>query len=171
MLRILNTRLVKIPNKLLIFLILIFTHSTVSHWILTLPFQNCQVGLAFDKHNVLWGVENSADRLRRNDIGGDIHNQNPAEELNRFLEEDKGKHWGYPYCWTEFDLGSYRRFGAKPKGRGTPWAWPSFKVDGKPNDGWCLNNTVRPIVSLQAHSAPLGITFCKLNVCNTISYD
>ena len=51
-----------------------------------------QVGLAFDQFDVLWGVENSADRLKRNDIGGDIHNQNPAEELNRFLEEDKGKH-------------------------------------------------------------------------------
>ena len=157
-----------ILDRLLIFLVLSFKqfHIEISLYI----FQNCQVGLAFDRHNVLWGVENSADRLRRNDIGGDIHNQNPAEELNRFLEKDKGKHWGYPYCWTEFDLGSYRRFGAKPKGRGTPWAWPSFKVDGKPNDGWCLNNTVRPMVSLQAHSAPLGITFCKLNVYNTISY-
>ena len=120
-----------------------------------------KVGLAFDHFDVLWGVENSADRLQRNDIGGDIHNQNPAEELNRFLEEDKGKHWGYPYCWTEFDLARYRRFGAKPKGRGTPWAWPSFKNNGKPNDAWCLNNTITPMVSLQAHSAPLGITFCK----------
>jgi glucose/arabinose dehydrogenase len=45
-----------------------------------------EVGLAFDKFDVLWGVENSADRLRRNDLGGDIHNENPAEELNRFVE-------------------------------------------------------------------------------------
>ena len=121
-----------------------------------------QVGLGFDKFDVLWGVENSADRLRRNDLGGDIHNENPAEELNRFLEEDKGKHWGYPYCWTEFDLQKYRRTGAKPKGRGTPWAWPTFKKDGKPNDEWCQSNkTIRPMVALQAHSAPLGISFCK----------
>ena len=33
-----------------------------------------EVGLAFDKSGVLWGVENSADELYRRDLGGDIHN-------------------------------------------------------------------------------------------------
>ena len=37
-----------------------------------------EVGLAFDKHGVLWGVENGADRLEREDLGGDIHNDNPV---------------------------------------------------------------------------------------------
>ena len=37
-----------------------------------------EVGLAFDSHGVLWGVENGADNLVRDDIGGDIHNDNPA---------------------------------------------------------------------------------------------
>ena len=37
-----------------------------------------EVGLAFDKHGVLWGVENSADRLYREDLGGDIHKDNPV---------------------------------------------------------------------------------------------
>lgn len=37
-----------------------------------------EVGLAFDSHGVLWGVENSADNLEREDIGGDITNDNPA---------------------------------------------------------------------------------------------
>jgi hypothetical protein len=63
-----------------------------------------EVGLAFDKHGVLWGVENGADQLERSDLGEDIHNDNPAEELNRFPEENAGLHWGYPYCWTEFKL-------------------------------------------------------------------
>ena len=58
-----------------------------------------EVGLAFDKHGVLWGVENSADNLFRSDIGGEIHQDNPAEELNRFREEDAGKNFGYPQCW------------------------------------------------------------------------
>jgi len=40
-----------------------------------------EVGLAFDRHNVLWGVENGADKLYRDDLGGDIHNDNPAEEV------------------------------------------------------------------------------------------
>lgn len=43
-----------------------------------------EVGITFDAGGVLWGVENSADMLVRSDLGGDIHNQNPAEELNRF---------------------------------------------------------------------------------------
>ena len=55
--------------------------------------------LAFDAFGVLWGVENGADRLKRRDFGGDIHNENPAEELNRFPESAAGEHWGYPYCW------------------------------------------------------------------------
>ena len=37
-----------------------------------------EVGLAFDKFGDLWGVENSADRLVRDDIGGDIHEDNPV---------------------------------------------------------------------------------------------
>jgi glucose/arabinose dehydrogenase len=37
-----------------------------------------EVGLAFDVHQVLWGVENGADNLNRTDLGGDIHNDNPV---------------------------------------------------------------------------------------------
>jgi glucose/arabinose dehydrogenase len=37
-----------------------------------------EVGLAFDRHGVLWGVENGADKLKREDLGGDIHNENPV---------------------------------------------------------------------------------------------
>jgi glucose/arabinose dehydrogenase len=37
-----------------------------------------EVGLAFDKHGVLWGVENGADTLFRSDMGGDIHQDNPV---------------------------------------------------------------------------------------------
>lgn len=42
-----------------------------------------EVGLRFDKHGVLWGVENGMDNLNRQPWG-DIHNENPSEELNRF---------------------------------------------------------------------------------------
>lgn len=34
------------------------------------------VGLAFDRHSVLWGVENGADDLQREDLGGDITEDN-----------------------------------------------------------------------------------------------
>jgi hypothetical protein len=49
-------------------------------------------------------VENGADQLNRPDIGGDIHNGNPAEELNRF-NRTVGSHYGYPYCFSTYNLG------------------------------------------------------------------
>ena len=113
-----------------------------------------EVGLAFDAHGDLWGVENSADRLFREDLGGDIHTDNPAEELNRFKEEDVGKNWGYPKCWTEFKVPEPQGLG-----QGTIWAWPSFLNEGKATDEECRANTIPPVMSLQGHSAPLGITF------------
>ena len=42
-----------------------------------------EVGLAFDRHGVLWGVENSADNLKRNDLGGDIHQDNVSDVYDR----------------------------------------------------------------------------------------
>ena len=54
-----------------------------------------EVGLTFDRSGVLWGVENSADNLMRSDLGGDIHNDNPAEELNRFPIDQSGLNFGY----------------------------------------------------------------------------
>jgi len=44
-------------------------------------------------------------------------------------------------------------------GRGTVWAWPSFYDNGDITDEDCRNEFVAPIVSMQGHSAPLGITF------------
>ena len=120
-----------------------------------------EVGLAFDSHGILWGVENGADNLQRDDLGGDIHNDNPAEELNRFREEDIGKHWGYPYCWTEYDLPLLIDGSAEETGRGTVWAWPSFLEDGVITDQQCRDDYIPPIMSMQAHSAPLGIVFYK----------
>jgi len=109
-----------------------------------------EVGLAFDKYQTLWGVENSADQLERADLGGDIHNDNPAEELNRFdkkKKKQKAKFYGYPYCWTEYRL---------PQGLpGRIWSQPG---SGK-TDSWCRKNSVAPVLPFQAHSAPLGITF------------
>jgi glucose/arabinose dehydrogenase len=113
-----------------------------------------EVGLAFDGTGVLWGVENGADNLNRADLGGDITNENPAEELNRFPEAEKGKHWGYPYCFSEYRLPL-----GTGQGPGTVWAWPSFMRDGMHDDAWCRANTQRSVMAMQSHSAPLGITF------------
>jgi glucose/arabinose dehydrogenase len=122
-----------------------------------------EVGLAFDKHGILWGVENGADKLRRNDLGGDITEDNPAEELNRFPEELAGQTWGYPYCWSEFSLPPNVGMG-----RNSVWAWPSFVDDGVHTDEWCRANTHQSELSMQAHSAPLGITFYNYHPAETL---
>jgi glucose/arabinose dehydrogenase len=115
-----------------------------------------EVGLSFDSSNILWGVENGADNLYRSDLGGDIHNDNPGEELNRFPESNKGKTYGYPYCWSEYLLPKYG------KGPGTVWAWPNIKHDNVlTTDDWCRKNSVPSELSMQAHSAPLGMSFYK----------
>ena len=90
-----------------------------------------EVGLAFDQHGYLWGTE-------AGHLGGDIHNNNPAEELHRF---DPGMetplHFGYPYCFTGYSLPE----SISPSGRGTIWTWPSFLNDGTHSDEWCRSNT------------------------------
>jgi len=118
-----------------------------------------EVGLAFDIHGDLWGVENGADNLQREDLGGDIHNDNPSEELNRFREDQAGQSWGYPYCWSEYCL-PQESGGSGIKGANTQWAWSSFLNTGY-TDEWCRENTNESVMSMPAHSAPLGMTFYK----------
>uniref|UniRef100_A0A6B2L6F7 Pyrroloquinoline quinone-dependent pyranose dehydrogenase beta-propeller domain-containing protein n=1 Tax=Arcella intermedia TaxID=1963864 RepID=A0A6B2L6F7_9EUKA len=112
-----------------------------------------EVGLSFDAQDRLWGVENGVDDLYRADLGGDIHTNNPSEEVNLF--DVPSKFYGYPYCWTEYDL---PKFG---KGRGSQWVHNNFINDGVHSDAWCsdTNNVVRPKWSMSAHQAPLDIQF------------
>lgn len=111
-----------------------------------------EVGLALDGQGRVWGVENGRDDLQRSDLGGDIHNDNPAEELNLFAQT--GRFYGYPYCWSEGSL-------AAGNGPGTQWADPQFVTDGTHSDSWCQNpsNVVPPVLTMQAHSAPLDLEF------------
>jgi len=112
-----------------------------------------EVGLTFDSADRLWGVMNGMDSLHRADLGGDIHNMNPAEELN--LLTKGGSFYGYPYCWAEYDLGKYGH------GAGTMWAHEKFMNDGVHTDAWCQNssNVLPPALALQPHTAPLDIKF------------
>jgi glucose/arabinose dehydrogenase len=111
-----------------------------------------EVGLAWDLNGVLHGVENCADNLFRDDLGGDIHNGNPAEEMNRF-DQPVGSNYGYPHCWSSRDLEGYPR--------GTQFAWPTFMNDGVHDDAWCQNTTNNkpPLIAMPAHNAPLGMDF------------
>ncbi|MFP2904261.1 PQQ-dependent sugar dehydrogenase [Pyxidicoccus sp. 3LFB2] len=113
-----------------------------------------EVGLRFDSQGRLWGVENERDNLNRADLGGDIHTDNPAEELNLFSEA--GRFYGYPYCFSEFSLPA-----GVGMGPGTQWADPGFMNDGTHSDAWCrdVNNVVPPMLVMPAHVAPLDIVF------------
>jgi glucose/arabinose dehydrogenase len=114
-----------------------------------------EVGLAWDAAGTLWGVENGPDNLFRSDLGGAIHQDNPAEELNRL--DGSNKHYGYPYCWTEYSLPA-------GLGRGTVWAWPANQLGSVTYTDAQCRNTSRfqpPEVAMQGHSAPLGIVYYK----------
>ncbi|KAJ8907106.1 hypothetical protein NDN08_003588 [Rhodosorus marinus] len=113
-----------------------------------------EVGLGFDSRGVLWGVENAADQLVRDDIGGDIHNDNPCEEINQFT--GAGKFYGYPYCFSEGILDN--GFG---QGKTTQWAWPKTFPEASFTDEDCRNEELvqRPAYCLPAHWAPLGFAF------------
>jgi len=123
-----------------------------------------EAGLRFDKDDVLWGVENGCDNLNRAPWG-DIHINNPAEELNSFGTPSNTPElfYGYPYCFSEYKL---------PGGKGplTQWAHPDFlnkqvqMITGETvviTDEWCQNtsNVVVPKFAMPAHIAPLDIIF------------
>ena len=107
-----------------------------------------EVGLYADAHDRLWGVENGRDDLTD---GSDIHNSNPAEEVN--LIDGKGaSYYGYPSCYSEF----LRQGGGGP---GTQWADATLAPASRKTDAWCRDtaNVHPPAFALPAHWAPLGI--------------
>jgi len=119
------------------------------------------VGLALDPYSlseVMYGVDNGPDNARYS--GQDVHNDNPGEEVNRFVLSHTGEtFYGYPFCMSEFSMPT----SVGGMGRGTQFVWSGQDRDfsGLYSDAWCRNasNQLPPIVSMQAHSAPLGIEF------------
>jgi len=112
-----------------------------------------EIAINFDADGELWGVENGCDNLNRADLGGDIHNDNPSEELNHLT--GAGRFYGYPYCWTEFNLPIYGL------GAGTQWVHPQFQNSAPYSDAWCrnTNNNVPPAYAFAAHMAPIDVVF------------
>jgi glucose/arabinose dehydrogenase len=116
-----------------------------------------EVGLALDSFGQVWGVENGMDELVDSDLGGDIHNTNPGEELNLFATS--GKFYGYPYCWSEFLIP-----GDAGGGVGEQWWLEGSELPGSDAgtaDEWCKDpeNVVPPALVFPAHVAPLDIRF------------
>jgi len=108
--------------------------------------------LGIDEYGRIWGVGNNIDDLYSFDLGGDIHTNNPGEEVNIFM--NPGRFYGYPYCWSEGILNSPLK-----KGPTAQWVYPEFNATY--NDTWCDddNNVIKPVWVLPAHTAPLDILF------------
>ncbi|KAK0118247.1 hypothetical protein ONS95_012548 [Cadophora gregata] len=116
-----------------------------------------EVGLAFDGNNMLWGVENGADDIRRtvNDSALDIHQDNPADELNYLgdVSVPNTKWYGYPTCYTVW----------KP----SDFTDKAFAIGDQfvlaPNetfsDETCKTKSEPARLAFQAHSAPLDAKF------------
>ncbi|HEU4733604.1 MAG TPA: PQQ-dependent sugar dehydrogenase, partial [Kofleriaceae bacterium] len=108
-----------------------------------------EVGLYMDAHDRMWGVENGRDVL--SDQSGDIHNGNPAEEVN-LIDGTGASFYGYPICFSEFALSG-------GLGAGTQWADITLDVADRKTDGWCRDpaQVHPPAFALPAHWAPLGV--------------
>ncbi|KXH57946.1 carbohydrate-binding cytochrome b562 [Colletotrichum salicis] len=125
-------------------------------WFLGWGLRN-EVALAADGNNAIWGVENSGDDFARtvNGQSYDIHNDNPAEELN-FLgdpSQANDQWYGYPTCFSVWEPSVIKD--------------KSFKVgqqfvvapNSTYNDDTCTQRSVAPRLLIQAHSAPIGAVF------------
>lgn len=106
----------------------------------------------------LWTVENSADQLNYTSGGNlvDIHKDNPSEELNVVDMNSIGNFYGYPNCFTAWDMGSVVSGTSLATG-------DQFSIVPNVTDAQCGNTTYNtpPRLSMQAHSAPLDIQFYK----------
>ncbi|EUC31905.1 hypothetical protein COCCADRAFT_38067 [Bipolaris zeicola 26-R-13] len=116
-----------------------------------------EVGLAFDAASHLWGVENSADELHRtiNGISTDIHNDNPADELNYIGDSSReNRDWyGYPTCFTVFSPSTI------PGGNFTAGDQFVLEPNATFTDTTCKERSIAPQVALPAHSTPLDAKF------------
>ncbi|OHE99630.1 carbohydrate-binding cytochrome b562 [Colletotrichum orchidophilum] len=125
-------------------------------WFLGWGLRN-EVALAADGNSAIWGVENSGDDFARtvNGQSYDIHNDNPAEELN-FLgdpSQPNDQWYGYPTCFSVWEPSVITDKSFK--------AGQQFVVapNSTYNDDTCDQRSVAPRLSIQAHSAPIGAIF------------
>lgn len=105
----------------------------------------------------IWSVENSGDQLNRS--GEDIHENNPAEELN-FLgylngtnSTNQGQNFGYPDCFSAWQADDLPDFDGVT---GVQFA-PNDQNDTN-NDQIC-GERIAPRLVFQAHMAPLDLKF------------
>ena len=111
-----------------------------------------EAGIFVDEGDRIWGVENGRDNLSDADLGGDIHNDNPGEEIN-LIDGQGPKFYGYPHCFSEFKLTT------GGLGQGSQWADQTLAAAMQKTDAFCRDpaNVRAPAYVMPAHWAPLGI--------------
>jgi glucose/arabinose dehydrogenase len=93
----------------------------------------------------MYAVVNGLDQV---EFGGvDVHNDNPGEQL---VEIAMGKKYGYPYCFTAQRVVTAGQVVAP----GTQLPFMNTH-----DQAWCAANSSPPTTFVQAHSAPLDLTF------------
>jgi glucose/arabinose dehydrogenase len=105
------------------------------------------LGFARDAMGRVYGVQNGQDDVRYG--GTDVHNDNPGEVIVRL---EQGSHHGYPFCFVVQRVNSIMP--------GTQVRSEIFSGNTR-DDAWCQNttNVSKPATFMQAHSAPMDITF------------
>ena len=110
----------------------------------------------------IYGVENSADQISR--MGVDVHEDNPAEELN-FLgyldgssDPQQGSNFGYPWCFSAWGVDDLPDNGNLSVGSQFALDQSQALNDENRTDTYCAEQTEARLV-FQAHMAPLDIKF------------
>ncbi|KAJ9144100.1 Six-bladed beta-propeller, TolB-like protein [Pleurostoma richardsiae] len=132
-----------------------YTYNTQG-WQLGYGLRN-EVALAFDPNGHVWGVENSGDDFRRTVDGQstDIHQDNPAEELNYLGDPavPNNKWYGYPTCFTVWSSSLIRD---TQLATGDQFVVTPNSTFG---DASCKTKSTPPRLSFMAHSAPITSVF------------
>ena len=118
----------------------------------------------------VYTVENSVDQMTRN--GVDIHNTNPAEELN-FIgylngtpSSNEGRNFGYPQCYTVWDVSTIPDFSGKV---GQQFA--IGKLSSTNNDTLCSEKYKQaPRLPFHPHMAPLDILFNDVGTAAWVTF-
>lgn len=123
--------------------------------------QRNEVGICFDKNNMLWGVENSGDDFKRN--GKDIHMNNPGEKIHYMGDVTKpNDNWyGYPTCFTVWQPSDFTDKTFKVGDWFVQAPTSSF------GDETCSQRATAPKLTLFPHSAPID---CKFDAESTTMY-
>jgi glucose/arabinose dehydrogenase len=93
----------------------------------------------------MYAVINGLDEVSYG--GANVHNDNPGEQV---VELGMGKSYGYPYCFTAQRV--VAATGLVAPGTQLPY-------NAVHDEAWCAANSLPPATFIQAHSAPLDLTF------------